>query len=89
MTQSSDMRNSFLFFKQVPEGYVFRAPNPRIFGPSDHYLVSETQRDEIAAILLPPRPPRAVAKLLAICLGLVLIVSAGIFGIVLSSCRNT
>ena len=35
VTQPSDMRNSLLYFKPVPEGYVFRAPNPWIFGPAD------------------------------------------------------
>ena len=66
VTQPSDVRNSLLYFKWVPEGFVFRAPNPWIFGAADHYLVSEAQRDEIAAILLPQRPRRAVAKLVAI-----------------------
>ncbi len=56
MTQSSDVRSNLLYFKRVPEGFVFRAPNPWIFGAADHYLVSETQRDAIAAILLPQRP---------------------------------
>jgi tetratricopeptide (TPR) repeat protein len=45
-----------LLFKQVADGYVFRAPNPRVFGPSDHYLVNEPQRDEIVAIITPRRP---------------------------------
>jgi tetratricopeptide (TPR) repeat protein len=47
---------SHLLFKQVAGGYVFRAPNPRVFGPTDHYLVNESQRDEILAIMTPRRP---------------------------------
>jgi len=46
----------FASFKQVPGGYVFRAPNPKVFGRSDHYLVDEAQRDQIVAIMTPPRP---------------------------------
>ena len=45
-----------LMFKQVAGGYLFRAPNPRVFGPTDHYLVNESQRDEILAIMIPRRP---------------------------------
>lgn len=82
MTQSSDMRNSVLFFKQVPEGYVFRAPNPWLFGRADHYLVSEAQRDEIGAILFPRRPARALALYLAIWIGIALTLLAGLAGIV-------
>ena len=78
MTQSSDARSSLLYFKRVPEGFVFRAPNPWIFGPADHYLVSETQRDAIAAILLPQRPRHAAAKLVAFALAL----SAGLIGMI-------
>ena len=78
VTQSSDMRSNLLYFKRVPEGFVFRAPNPWIFGAADHYLVSETQRDAIAAILLPQRPRHAVAKLVAFALAL----SAGLIGMI-------
>jgi hypothetical protein len=46
----------FASFKQVPGGYVFRAPNPQVFGRSDHYLVDEAQRDKIVAIMTPRRP---------------------------------
>jgi hypothetical protein len=46
----------FASFKQVPGGYVFRAPNPKVFGRSDHYLVDEAQRDKIVAIMTPRRP---------------------------------
>src|SRR5438045_8109341 len=78
VTQSSDARNSLLYFKRVPEGFVIRAPNPRIFGAADHHLVSDHQRDAIAAILLPQRPSHAVAKLVAFALAL----SAGLIGMI-------
>jgi hypothetical protein len=54
-------RNRAIFFKQVPGGYVFRAPNPRLVGRADHYLVSQAQQDEIDAILTPRRPFLALA----------------------------
>ena len=50
-----------VLFKQVPGGYVFRAPNPRVFGDSDHYLVNATQRDDILASLTAGRPRLLVA----------------------------
>jgi tetratricopeptide (TPR) repeat protein len=52
-------------FKQVAGGYVFRAPNPRVFGPTNHYLVNEQQRDEIVAII----NPRRLVLLLAVWIG--------------------
>jgi hypothetical protein len=36
-------------FKRVPEGWIFRAPNPWILGLHRHYLVRENQRTEIIA----------------------------------------
>ena len=33
-----------LSFKPVPKGFVYRAPNPWLFGPGRHYVVSEPQR---------------------------------------------
>jgi hypothetical protein len=35
-------------FKRVPEGWVYRVPNPWLFGRSRYYLVSEKQKSEIA-----------------------------------------
>jgi tetratricopeptide (TPR) repeat protein len=55
VSKSGDQVRSALF-KQVPGGYVFRAPNPKVFGRPDHYLVNEAQRDEIVAIISPRRP---------------------------------
>jgi tetratricopeptide (TPR) repeat protein len=61
--------------RQVPGGYVFRAPNPRLFGASDHYLVNEAQRDEIVAIMTPRRMPLILALWLG---GFLLAIGAGL-----------
>ena len=37
-----------LSFKRVPEGWVYRVPNPWLVGRSRYYLVSEKQKSEIA-----------------------------------------
>src|SRR5947209_2650492 len=54
-----------LMFKQVAGGYVFRAPNPKVFGRSDHYLVDEAQRDQIVATMTPRRPVLLLAVWIA------------------------
>jgi MFS family permease len=36
-------------FKPVPEGYVYRAPNPWLLGPARYYLVNDAQKIELAA----------------------------------------
>jgi hypothetical protein len=43
-------------FKPVPGGFVYRAPRPWLFGPTRHYLISESQKAEISAIMTPRRP---------------------------------
>jgi len=35
------------FFKKTPEDYLFRAPNPWLFGAGKHYLANDAQRAEI------------------------------------------
>ena len=35
-------------FKRVPEGWVYRVPNPWLLGRSRYYLVSEKQKSEFA-----------------------------------------
>jgi hypothetical protein len=35
-------------FKRVPEGWVYRAPNPWLFGSARYYLLNEKQRSEAA-----------------------------------------
>ena len=43
------------FFKPVPGGFVYAAPNPWGVGRTKHYFVTATQRDEVtAASQLPP-----------------------------------
>ena len=34
-------------FKKVAGGFLFQAPNPWLFAPGEHYLVSEAQQAEI------------------------------------------
>ena len=43
-------------FKPVPGGWIYRAPNPRVFGDAPRYLVNDTQKAEIEAIVAPRRP---------------------------------
>lgn len=40
-----------LWFKQVPEGYVFGAPKPWIFGRRRFFLVDEAQKAQLLAVL--------------------------------------
>lgn len=63
----SDYREAIVSasFKQVPDGYIFRAASPCVFGPARHYLVNEAQKTAIMAILMPPRPWLRVAALVA------------------------
>src|SRR6266404_5329199 len=37
-------------FKPVPGGFVFRVPNPWVFGRAKHYLVTVAQLEEVEAI---------------------------------------
>jgi hypothetical protein len=41
-------------FMTVPGGYVYRAPNARLFGFRNQYLVNEAQKAEILAIFKTP-----------------------------------
>jgi hypothetical protein len=36
-------------FKRVPEGYVYQAPNPWLFGRGRYYVVNEAQQAELSA----------------------------------------
>jgi hypothetical protein len=40
-----------LMFKKVPDGYVFRAPNPWVLGRARFYLVDEVQKAQLLAII--------------------------------------
>lgn len=40
-----------LSFKSVPEGWIFRAPTPWLFGPGRHYLIDQAQKCELSGHL--------------------------------------
>jgi hypothetical protein len=40
-----------IMFKKVPEGYVFRAPNPWVLGRIRFYLVNEAQKTKLLAVI--------------------------------------
>jgi hypothetical protein len=40
-----------IMFKAVPDGYLFRAPNPWVFGRARFYLVNAAQKAELLAII--------------------------------------
>ena len=49
-------RPKSVMFKPVAGGWVYRAPNPRVFGDASHYLVNDAQKAQIEAIIIPRRP---------------------------------
>jgi hypothetical protein len=40
-------------FRATPGGWVFRSPNPWVFGDTPHYLVNDAQKAQIEAIVTP------------------------------------
>ena len=62
MAKPSDSLKGALF-RAVPGGWVFRSPNPWVFGDTPHYLVNDAQKAQIEAIVA-PRRPRVVAAVL-------------------------
>jgi hypothetical protein len=58
-------------FKRLPEGWVFTAPNPYLFGPRQSYLLSETQKNQIAAVLRPIWPRIAYLFAFVVMTGLI------------------
>jgi hypothetical protein len=54
-----------MLFKPVPGGFVYRAPNPWIFGRADHYVVNEQQKAELLRILVARHPLVRVAVIVA------------------------
>ena len=54
-----------MLFKPVSGGFIYRAPNPWIFGPENHYIVNEQQRAELLGILVSPRPVLRLAVVVA------------------------
>ena len=63
MAESSSGARSALF-KAIPGGWVFRSPNPWVFGDTPHYLVNDAQKAQIEAILAPRRPGVVAAALI-------------------------
>jgi len=49
-------RPKSVMFKPVADGWVYRAPNPWVFGDAPHYLVNDAQKAQIEAIIIPRRP---------------------------------
>ncbi len=52
-------------FKPTPSGFIYKAPNPWIFGRADHYVVSAAQKTELLGILVAPRPLLRLAMIIA------------------------
>jgi hypothetical protein len=64
----ADINSNFtspLFKAAAGGGWVFRGPNPLVFGDAPHYLVNDTQRAQIETILRPRRPAVLAAQLIA------------------------
>jgi hypothetical protein len=56
---------SAMFKPAAGGGWVFRGPNPLVFGDALHYLVNDTQRAQIETIRQPRRPVVLAALLIA------------------------
>lgn len=54
-----------VLFKRVADGHIFQAPNPWIFGQSSRYLVNDTQKAQLLAIITPRWPVLRVAVITA------------------------
>jgi hypothetical protein len=50
------------FFRPREGGYVYRAPNPHVFGRGKHYIVTEGEREAILDVLAPAAGTR-IARL--------------------------
>ena len=46
----------YALFRPTSDGWVFRSPNPWVFGDTPHYLVNDAQKAQIEAIVTPKRP---------------------------------
>jgi hypothetical protein len=65
-------------FKKVPDGYIFRAPNPRLLGATPHYLVTEAQKAQLVKILTRPNHRSAVLVIVPTLWLLVLVIAGNI-----------
>jgi hypothetical protein len=68
-----------LAFKRVSQGYVYQVPNPWVFGPGRHYLVNETQKAELLAIITPRRPLLRIMVITGAIVAWVAIVAGSMF----------
>jgi hypothetical protein len=56
-------------FKPVPDAFVFRRPSPWLFGPGEHYLVTDAQKAEILETMATLRRVLLLALLLLLLWG--------------------
>jgi hypothetical protein len=54
-----------MLFKPVSGGFIYRAPNPWIFGRATHYIVDEQQKAALLEILVARRPLLTLAIIVA------------------------
>src|SRR5262245_49281150 len=66
------------FFRPKQGGYLYRAPNPYVFGHAKHYIVTEAQREAIIDVLVPAATTRAARSSKALGFSVI-----GVFGLVL------
>src|SRR5262249_32039507 len=78
MTSSHDWIVVALF-KPTANGWIFRAPNPWLFGRGPHYVVNDEQRAQIAELLRPTRPVRTILALFIVLLAWVPLVCAAMW----------
>jgi hypothetical protein len=57
-----------MLFKPGAGGFIYRAPNPWIFGRTDHYVVDETQKAALLAIMVARRPLLRLFVIVAVAL---------------------
>jgi len=50
-----------LLFKPFGDRYIFQQANPWVFGRGERYLVTEAQKRELLAIIVPRRPALRIA----------------------------
>ena len=59
-TPTGSLKSSL--FRATTDGrWIFRSPNPWVFGDTPHYLVNDAQKTQIEAIITPKRPVLVVA----------------------------
>ena len=61
MTTPTGSLKSALFRATTDGRWIFRSPNPWVFGDTPHYLINDAQKRQIEAIITPKRPTVVVA----------------------------